>query len=97
MSVMVIYAAHVMTEFLAQVPDFGGGEAPPGSEKLLTIGRWVLWLATAVCVIGLIVVGAQMAMTHHHGGMQHHGKRLGAVMAGIIVIGSASGITAALI
>lgn len=82
---------------LAQVPDFGGGEPPPGSDKLLTIGRWVLWVVSAVCVIGLLLVGAKMATEFSHGEMSQHGKRLGAVMAGIIIIGASSGIAGALI
>lgn len=81
----------------APVPDFGSGEAPPGSDKLMTIGRWALWIAVVVCVIGIIRVGAAMAHAHQHGEMEQHGKKLGAALAGIIIVGSASGITAALI
>jgi len=82
---------------LAQVPDFGGGEAPPGSENLLKIGRWVLWGVTALCVIGLLVVGGRMAVEHSHGEMSTHGKRFGAALIGCIVVGAASAIAAALI
>src|SRR5437016_819860 len=87
----------VLSQCTSPTDCFGRGNAPPGFEKLILIGQWVLWIATAVCVIGLVVVGAQMAIAHQHGELQQHGKRLGAVMLGIIVIGTASGITAALI
>lgn len=87
---------HLM-QALADVPNFGGGEAPPGSDKLITIGRWVLWIVSALSVIGLLYVGGKMVSELNHGEMSQHGKRLGAVLAGIILIGSASGIASALI
>ncbi|SDI92533.1 hypothetical protein SAMN04488693_13420, partial [Arthrobacter subterraneus] len=34
-------------DILAQVPNPGGGEAPPGSEGLLTILKWAAWIALA--------------------------------------------------
>jgi hypothetical protein len=79
------------------VPDFGTAQAPPGSDKLLIIGKWVLWIVSALCVIGLLLVGGKMATEFNHGEMSQHGKRLGAVMAGIILIGASSGIAGALI
>lgn len=94
---MITHLAHTVLAAGSPVPDFGSGEAPPGADKLMTIGRWALWIATVVCVLGVLRVGAQMAHAHQHGEMEQHGKRLGATMAGIIVVGSASGITAALI
>jgi hypothetical protein len=90
---------HLLAEhlpYLAQVPNFNG-EAPPGSDKFLKIGSWVLYIVSALCVIGLLIVGGRMATEFSHGEMSQHGKRLGAVMAGIIVIGASSGITGALI
>lgn len=88
---------HVALQVLTQVPDFGGGVAPPGSEKLLTMGRWVLWVATAICVIAFIIIGARMGISHRHGEMEQHGQRLGAAMAGCVVIGAATGIAGALV
>lgn len=87
----------IMVQFLAQVPDFGGGQAPPGAEKLLQIGRWVLWCASFVAVIGFIYLGAQMFFAHQHGELQQQGKKLGAAMAGCVLISAATGIAGALI
>ncbi|PXY16604.1 conjugal transfer protein TrbC [Prauserella muralis] len=90
---------HLLSELpnLAQPPNFGGGEPPPGSGKLLTVGRWVLWCVSALCVIGLLFVGGKMATEFNHGEMSQHGKRLGAALAGIILVGASSGIAGALI
>ena len=82
---------------LVQVPNFGGGEAPPGSDKLLKIGRWVLWGVSALCVIGLMFVGGKMGTEFNHGEMSQHGKRLGAALGGIILIGASTGIAGALL
>uniref|UniRef100_UPI003F499997 hypothetical protein n=1 Tax=Amycolatopsis sp. CA-151526 TaxID=3239921 RepID=UPI003F499997 len=90
----VMAHAHIV---LAQVPNFGGGEAPPGSDKLLKIGRWVLWTVTAVCVIGMLFIGGKMASEFNHGEMSQHGKRLGMALAGMVIVGASSGITSALI
>jgi len=87
----------VLLLLTGSVPDFGGAVAPPGSDKLLTIGRWALWCVSALCVIGLLIVGAKMSTEFTHGEMSQHGKRLASVLAGIILIGSASGIAGALI
>lgn len=82
---------------LAQVPDFGTGAPPPGSEKLLTIGRWVLWIASGLCVIGMFLIGGKLAIQHSHGEMQQHGKALGSALLGCILVGASTGIAAALI
>ncbi|WP_211210122.1 conjugal transfer protein TrbC [Actinopolyspora halophila] len=84
------------SEVLAQPPDFGGGQAPPGSEKLLIIGRWVTWICAAVSVIGVMIVGAMMAVSFRHGEMGEHGKRLGVALIGIVVFGASTGIVNAL-
>lgn len=82
---------------LAQVPDPGSGIAPPGSEGLITILRWVAWIAFAVCVAGVMIAGAAMALGNRRGEGGEHAARLGWVLAGAIVIGSASGLVGALI
>ena len=32
-------------------PDPGGGQAPPGADKFLTMLRWAAWIAAGVCVL----------------------------------------------
>jgi hypothetical protein len=87
---------HLIT-FLAGVPDIGTGAPPPGSENLLKIARWVLWGCSIACVLGIVLVGTQMAIAHSHGEMQTHGKKLGLAMAGCFVVGASSLIAGALI
>ena len=88
---------HMAAQLLADVPDIGGGTAPPGSDKLLTLARWILWIVSGLSVVGLLLVAGRMVVAHNHGEWGQHGQRLGAVMFGIILIGSASGIAGALI
>lgn len=82
---------------LAQIPDPGAGTAPPGSEGFLSILSWVAWIAFGICVLGVIVAGAAMALGNRRGEGGEHAQRLGWVLAGAIVIGSASGLVGALV
>jgi hypothetical protein len=82
---------------LAQVPNPGQGKKPPGSEKFLTILQWSAWLALGMCVLGVIVSGATMAVQHRHGQGGEHAARLGWVAAGCVVVGSASALVGMLV
>ena len=88
--------AHVISEAASQLPlidiDPGTGEAPPGADKLKTVISWVTWIAFAVCVLGVIIAGAMMAVGQRRGEGGEHAARLGWVLAACIVIGSASGL-----
>ncbi|MGH2949967.1 MAG: hypothetical protein ACRDPC_27515 [Solirubrobacteraceae bacterium] len=82
----------------AQIPDPGQGKKPPGSDKFLTILQWGAWIAFGICVLGVIVAGAQMALSHRHGSQGgEHAARLGWVAAGCVVVGSASALVGALV
>jgi hypothetical protein len=83
--------------FFAQVPDPGSGVAPPGSAKFITILQWGAWLALGVCVLGVIAAGAMMGIQHRHGTGGENASRLGWVLAGCVVIGSASALVGALV
>ena len=75
---------------LAVVPDPGTGSAPPGSEGFISILEWVKWVALGICVVGLMVAGATMAIQSRRGeGGEHLGK-LGMVLAGVVVISAAT-------
>lgn len=82
---------------LAQAPDPGNGKPPPGSGKVLTILQWSAWIALGLCVVGVIIAGASMAVQHRHGGAGDHASRIGWVMAGCVVVGSASALVGALV
>ncbi|MGI5347350.1 hypothetical protein ACQEU8_04055 [Streptomyces sp. CA-250714] len=79
------------------VPDVGGGSAPPGSEGLVTVLKWVAWTVTALCVAGIFGVAARMAVDHSRGGSREHVKGLGLVLGACVLVGSASGVVGALV
>ncbi len=76
---------------LAAVPNPGGGAAPPGAEKLETILKWATWLGYGLCVLGVIIAATGMALQVRRGtGGMEAGAHLGWVLAGALIIGSAS-------
>ncbi|WP_018223855.1 hypothetical protein [Salinispora pacifica] len=80
------------------VPNPGGGEAPPGvvGDRILTLLQWVAYLATAACVGGVLYTAAKMALAHRRGDDTNL-SQLGWVFAACILIGSASTVVGALI
>ena len=70
--------------------------AIPGVTKLQAIIGYTAWLATAACLIGLIVTGATMAISYHRGSNEHMG-RLGSVATGCLVVGAAAPIAGSLL
>lgn len=65
---------------------------PEWATGFTTLLGWVSWFALGVCVIGVIVSGGAMALASRRGEGGEHAARLGWVLAGCIVIGSASAI-----
>lgn len=72
------------------VPDPGNGTAPPGAEKFLAVMGWVKWLALGVVIIGLMIIGAKLAIESRRGEGGAHLGSLGMAMAGVIVIAGAA-------
>jgi len=81
----------------AGVPDPGNGQAPPGSEGLLTILGWAVWIALALGVLGVIIAGITMMLQVRRGEGGEGLVRLGWVLAGCVVVAGASGLVAAFI
>ncbi|MFI5735952.1 conjugal transfer protein TrbC [Kribbella sp. NPDC051587] len=73
-----------------------GGQRPPGAEKLDLVIDWVRWIAFTICVLGILIAGAMMAVGQRRGEGGEHAARLGWVLAACIVIGSASLLVGAL-
>ena len=63
---------------------------PPGTEGFTAIMGWVKWLALAVCVIGLIVAGAMMAVQSRRGEGSEHVGKIGMALGGVVVISAAA-------
>lgn len=71
-------------------------EAPPGSTVFLKVLNWIFWGGLVVCVIGFIAAGAAMIFEHRQGsGGGENMKKLGSVLVGSVIIGSASAFAAA--
>lgn len=87
----------LLTSLPFDVPNPGKGEAPPGSEGLVTILRWVFYIASAMCVLGVLIAGGMMAISVQRGSGGEHVSRLGWALGGCIVIGSASALVGALL
>lgn len=82
--------------FLADNPFTSDPTAIPGVTNLQTIVGYTAWIATALCLIGLIITGATMAVSYQRGGGEGAG-RLGAVVAGCLIVGGASSIVGAVL
>ncbi|MFK4083232.1 conjugal transfer protein TrbC [Kribbella sp. NPDC020789] len=87
--------AHLISEVPSLLP-LGGGQRPPGAEKLDLVIDWVRWIAFTICVLGILIAGAMMAVGQRRGEGGEHAARLGWVLAACIVIGSASLLVGAL-
>lgn len=84
---------HTAAALLVQIPNPGGGVAPPGAEKITLVIKWVAWLFFAGCVAGIFYAGGQMVFDHSRGmGGGEGTSRLIKVLIGAIMGASASGI-----
>jgi type IV secretory pathway VirB2 component (pilin) len=97
MSLLLELVPQVLTNLPLNVPDPGAGEAPAGSEMINRVISWVTWIAFSICALGVIIAGAMMAIGQRRGEGGEHAARLGWVLAGCIVVGSAAGLVNALI
>ena len=79
------------------VVDPGQGVAPPGAGGNGTNVPWVAWTGLAACGLGGLLVGARMAVAHRRGEGAEHAVSLAYVLGGAVLVGSASGLIAALV
>jgi TrbC/VIRB2 pilin len=71
---------------------------PEGVQsKVNTVVSWVTTISISICILGVIIAGAMMAIGQRRGEGGEHAARLGWVLAGCIVIGTASGFVKALV
>ncbi|MCM3908066.1 TrbC/VirB2 family protein [Trueperella bernardiae] len=69
---------------------------PPGTEGIQTIIGWLAWIATALGVVGIIIVGVTMFFQNRRGEGGEAAGKLGWVLAGLVLITAASAIVGAL-
>jgi len=76
----------------------GTGSAPANLvSQVHLLMDIVAWGATCACVVGIAIVAAMMAISHHRGTGSQHFASLGYVMAACILIGTAGPIVQFLI
>jgi type IV secretory pathway VirB2 component (pilin) len=63
---------------------------PPGAEQFQAVMGWVKWVALGVAVIGIMIIGAKLAIESRRGEGGAHLGALGTAMAGVIVIAGAA-------
>jgi hypothetical protein len=78
------------------IPNPGTGCLPSAGfgAALQQILDWVAWIATSACVVGILTVGATMAMQHQRGRGSEHMVGLAWVLVGCILIGTSSAVVA---
>lgn len=81
--------AQVMPMIPMDVPNPGGGSAPPGFDKFTTILGWGKWIALGILVMALIGAGVMMAVGNRRGEGGEHAGRIGWVLGGVIVVSAA--------
>lgn len=62
----------------------------PGMAKVNVVIGWAAWIATALCIIALIIAGAKMALSTSHGNDDGGFEGVGKVIAGSIIVGAAA-------
>ncbi len=68
----------------------GIGQAPANlTGQVHLLMDIVAWAATSACVVGVAIVAAMMAVSHHRGMGGQHFASLGYVMAACVLIGTA--------
>lgn len=70
----------------ADVPNPGGGAAPPGFDNFTTIMGWGKWIALGVLVMALIFAGVKMAIGNSRGQGGEHAASIGWVLGGVMVV-----------
>lgn len=88
MSVLHI-AVETLTNVITAIPEPGDG-TPPGAEKFQEVMGWVKWIALGVAIIGVMIIGAKLAIESRRGEGGAALGSLGTAMAGVIVISAAA-------
>ncbi|WP_237564216.1 hypothetical protein [Actinomyces sp. 432] len=96
----IAHVTQVMTEAMLSLPlDLPDPEPvqPPGTEGFTSIMGWAKWIALAVCILGLFVAGALMAIQSRRGEGGEHVGKIGMALGGVIVISAAASLVGFLV
>ncbi len=69
---------------------------PPGASQFETVVGWIKWIALTVCIIGIIIGGALMAIKSRSGEGGEQLGRIGMALAGVVIISGAFALVTAL-
>jgi hypothetical protein len=92
-------AADAAAQAAQHGPSFnlGNGEAPPGSDGIVTGLKWIFYVVCAIAVAGALGLGGKMLWSALRDGHGHgHVDSMGWYLMGCLIIASATGIPAAL-
>jgi hypothetical protein len=83
-----LYVAAVVRLPAVDVPKpTDGGNAPESLKKMVGVAlSLIAWAGTAAGVIGVLVTGTMMAISHKRGESSEHMSRLGMVLGGCILV-----------
>lgn len=81
---------NVHARLLAALPNGGTGTAPPGgiAARLDTLFGWIVYLALAACIIGLIFAFVKMAIARRHQEEINGGQIALAIVSAIGIVGA---------
>lgn len=97
------YAITRVVHAVAAIPAPYGGIGNVGPKQPTFAGKFTdlvsygLWACTMLCVLGIAIIGTQMALAIRRGETGEHATRLGAAAAGVVIVGMASTIVNALL
>ena len=89
--VLTFYVHDLLNRLYAtDIPDPTKREAPKEvSEAVGVVLGFLAWAGTAAGVVGVLVTGAMMAISHKRGESSEHMSRLGMVLGGCVLVATA--------
>jgi type IV secretory pathway VirB2 component (pilin) len=90
LNTLTYHLYNAVATVLTEVPQPGERTAPGEVTTAVTkVMGFLGWIGTAAGVVGIIVTGAAMAISHKRGESSEHVSRLGMVLGGCILIATA--------
>lgn len=88
---------HSVHHLVALGPPVGTPSLPAGlGQKFSTILGWLSYTVDGLAIVGIFAVAGKMMVAHRRGDPGEHFAGLAIVLAGIILVGAASGIVSAI-
>ncbi|SDS71606.1 hypothetical protein [Microlunatus soli] len=88
---------HIAAFVPLQIPGDPAVKQPPGTEGITAVMGWAKWIALAVCILGLVIAGALMAIQSRRGEGGEHVGKIGMALGGVVVISAAGSLVGFLV